>query len=346
MQTVKNTIAENFGKIVPGAHELAPADQQFSLEEVPDLSGKVAVVTGGSEGIGYGCTHTLLKHNISKLFIISKGEDIAQDAINAIKEEMGEDKANRVEWFQCDLSDWEETGKVAFKISEKTDRIDILINNAARGIMTYQLAKNGIDLHMATNHMGHVVLTSHLLPLIKKTAEKGDKVRLVQLGSNAHQGAPSDVAFKSVDELNTDLGPNGQYGRSKLAAILYARYLNRHLTSKYPNILSNATHPGFVETRQSTEHIHEAFPLGGYAMSVGMNPFKKTQFEGCVSTMFAATKTEGSGQYICPPAIVEPGSDKANDDALGEQLMELTWKVVKEKTKSTSADKGCPFKEY
>jgi hypothetical protein len=79
-------------------------------------------------------------------------------------------------------------------------------------------------------------------------------------------------------------------------------------------------------------------------MSVGMAPFKKTQFEGAVSTMFAATKTEKSGQYICPPAIVEKGSDKANDVELGERLMDLTWKTIKEKTKSQSADKGCPFK--
>jgi FlaA1/EpsC-like NDP-sugar epimerase len=106
MQAVKNTIAENAGKIVSGAHSLAPADSQFSLEQVPDLSGKVAVVTGGSEGIGYGCTHTLLTHNVSKLFILSKSEDIVDDAINAIKEELGEEMANRVTWLQCDLSDW------------------------------------------------------------------------------------------------------------------------------------------------------------------------------------------------------------------------------------------------
>jgi hypothetical protein len=80
-------------------------------------------------------------------------------------------------------------------------------------------------------------------------------------------------------------------------------------------------------------------------MSVGLQPFKKTQFEGAVSTMFAATVTEKSGQYICPPAIVEQGSEQANDDALGERLMDLTWKIVREKTKSQSADKGCPFKE-
>lgn len=271
--------------------------------------------------------------------------DIATDAINAITKELGKEKADRVEWVQCDLQNWEQTGKVAFEIAKKTDRLDILINNAARGIMTYQISDySGIDLHMAINHFGHVTLTSHLLPLLKSTADKGHTVRLVQLGSNAHEMAPKDTKFASIDELNTDLGPNPQYGRTKLATILYAKYLNRHLTSSHPNILSNATHPGIVDTRQSSEHIHEAYPLGGYAMSVGMAPFKKTQFEGCVSTMFAATKTESSGQYICPPAIVEQGSELANNDQLGEQLMDLTWKVVKEKTKANSADKGCPFK--
>jgi NAD(P)-dependent dehydrogenase (short-subunit alcohol dehydrogenase family) len=346
MQTIKNAVAENMGKLVGSTHELAPADQMFSLEQVPDLTSKVAVVTGGSEGIGYGCTHTLLSHNISKLFVLSKEEKIVDEAINAIKNEMGNEMANRVEWYQCDLSDWEETGKTAFKISEKTDRLDILINNAGRGIMTAQLAKNGVDLHMATNHMGHVVLTSHLLPLLKDTAKKGNTVRIVNLASNLHENAPKETTFESLEELNKDYGPQPQYGRSKLAAILYAKYLNRHLTSQYPNILVNATHPGIVETRQSTEHIHEAFPLGGYAMSVGMAPFKKTQFEGAVSTMFAATTTEKSGQYICPPAIVEEGSALANDEKLSEQLMDLTWRLVKEKTKSSSSDKGCPFKEY
>ena len=75
--------------------------------------------------------------------------------------------------MKCDLSDWEETARTASNIAKQTDRIDILINNAARGIMSYQLAKNGIDLHMATNHFGHVVLTSHLLPTLKETAKNG-----------------------------------------------------------------------------------------------------------------------------------------------------------------------------
>lgn len=344
MEAVKNTIAENLGKLIPG-NELASPENQFSLDAVPDLSGKVAVVTGGSEGIGYGCTHTLLSKNIGKLFILSKSDEIASDAINAIKQEMGEEKGNRVVWMKCDLADWEETGRTAFKIAEQTDRIDILINNAGRGIMSYQIAKNGVELHMATNHFGHVVLTSHLLPTLKDTASKGNTVRIVCTSSNLHENTPKETQFASLDEINTDIGAQPQYGRTKLANLLYAKYLARHLTSQHPNILANAIHPGIVETRQTTEHIHDAFPLAGYAMSIAAQPFKKTQFEGCVSTMFAATKTEKSGQYICPPATVEQGSDKANDAELGERLMDLTWKIVKEKTKSQSADKGCPFKE-
>ena len=214
--------------------------------------------------------------------------------------------------------------------------------------MTYQETDYGIDRHMAVNHMGHVILTSHLLPLIKKTASKSpdSTIRIVNQSSNAHPSSPPDTKFADVKELNQDLGPMGQYGRSKLAGILYSRYLNRHLTAAHSNILINATHPGFVDTAMSTRDIHEPYPLGGYGMSVAMKPFKKDQFQGAVSTLFAATKTTKSGQYICPPAVPEPGSDLSQNAEVGEQLMKLTREVVQEKTYNDSVKKGCPFKDY
>ena len=85
---------------------------------------------------------------------------------------------------------------------------------------------------------------------------------------------------------------------------------------------------------------------GGYAMSVGLEPFKKNQFEGCVSTVFAATAIEKSGEYICPPAVIEPGSEMARNEQLAENLMKLTREIVTEKTRSESVDKGCPMKDY
>lgn len=344
VRAAQTTLSQNLGGI---AEKFTPKGAEFSLEaDVPDQSGKVAVITGGSQGIGYGCTWTLLSKNISKVFILSKDEQTAKNCKQTIQEDMDEDMVNRTIWLQCDMSDWKRVTEVAKEIRNQTDRLDIVINNAARGIMTYQLTDYGVDQHMAVNHIGHVVLTSHLLPLLKQTASQGHKVRISNQASNAHEMTPKDTKFESLDELNRDLGPMPQYGRAKLTSILYSRYLARHLTKEYPNILANATHPGVVETKMSKQDIHEPYPTLGYAMSEGLAPFKKDQFDGCKSSMYAATVTQNSGEYICPPADVEPGSEFSRDEALGEQLMKLTREIVKEKFGSESVGKGCPLKDY
>ena len=200
-------------------------------------------------------------------------------------EELGADKAARTKWLQVDMGDWQRVTEVAKEIRDMTDRLDILVNNAARGIMTYQLTDYGVDRHMAVNHMGHVILTSHLLPLLKETAKQGHTVRISNQASNAHSSSPKDTKFESLDELNQDIGPMPLYGRSKLAAILYSKYLAKHLTSAHPNILVNATHPGVVETKMSTEDILEPYPRAGLLMSKGLAPFKKDQFEGAIPTL-------------------------------------------------------------
>jgi NAD(P)-dependent dehydrogenase (short-subunit alcohol dehydrogenase family) len=276
--------------------------------------------------------------------MLSTSEEVVKEAKGAIAKELGQEAADKTIWYQCDMSDWKRVKDVAEEIKKDTDRLDILINNAGRGIMSFQLTDYGVDRHMAVNHFGPVIFTSHLLPLMKKTAESGNIVRISNQASNAHQGAPSDTKFESLEELNRDLGPNGQYGRSKLANILYARYFARKVTQAgHPNVLMNATHPGFVSTKMSKEDILEPFPRAGYAMAVGMEPFKKDQFEGAVPTMYVTTVTEKSGEYICPPAVPESGNKLAQDAELADRLMELTRKVVMEKTKSQSADQGCPF---
>ena len=148
MQTIKNTLAENLGG---PTHQLAPKEHQFTLDQVPSLDGKVAVVTGGSEGIGFACTHTLLAHGIDKVFIVSVSPQVVDGAVAAIREEMGEDVANKITWLQCDLSDFKKAEETAEKIASSTDRLDILINNAGRGIMTYQLTDSGVDRHVCSD---------------------------------------------------------------------------------------------------------------------------------------------------------------------------------------------------
>lgn len=327
IKAAQTTLSQNLtGK----AHDAAPAGAKFSLDDVPDQSGKVAVITGGSEGIGFAVSHTLLTKNIAKLYFLSLNKDTAEAARDAVREEMSEDMYERIQWIQCDIGDWKAVVEAADKISSETDRLDILVNNAARGIMTYQLTDYGIDRHMAVNHFGHVILTSKLLPLLKKTAEKGNKVRISNQASNAHEQSPKDTKFGSVEDLNQDLGAMGQYGRSKLAQILYTRYLAATITPEM-GILVNATHPGIVETEMSSRDIHEPYPLLGYGMSVLMKPFKKDTFEAALPTLYATTVTEKSGEYICPPADPESGSELAQDKELGKQLMKLTNEVLKEK---------------
>jgi len=329
INTIQTTLSENFTGL---AQAVAPSDTKFAIEDVPDLSGKVAVVTGGSNGIGYAVVHTLLAKGSAKVFILSTSEEIFSQAKATIKEEVGEQAASRMHWIQCDLSEWKKVAKIAKEISSSTDRLDIMVNNAGRGIMTFQLTDYGVDRHMAINHFGHVLLTSHLLPLLKKTADQGHIVRITNQASNAHEGTPKETKFANLEELNTDYGPMPQYGRSKLAAILYSRYLARHLTSQHhPKILINATHPGVVETKMSRDDIHEPYPIAGYLMSKGLQPFKKDIFEGSLSSLYAATVTEKSGEYICPPAAPEPGSELAQNKELGEQLMQLTREVLEQK---------------
>lgn len=152
MQTVKNTIAENMGGI---SHSLAPEQHQFDIDkDVPSQKGKVALITGGSEGIGYAAGFVMLRAGLEKLFVLSLSKEIADGARKDISEKLGQEYVDRVVWFGCDMSDWAKVAETAKKVSEQTDRLDVLILNAARGIMTYQVDERGIDRHMSANHIG------------------------------------------------------------------------------------------------------------------------------------------------------------------------------------------------
>lgn len=96
----------------------------------------------------------------------------------------------------------------------------------------------------------------------------------------------------------------------------------------------------------SVEDIYEPYPIAGAAVSTLLKPLKKDQWMGAVSIVFASTKVEESGLYVCPPAVPEPGSEMAQDEELGEQLMKLTREVVMEKTYRDGTEKCCPFEFY
>lgn len=295
------------------------------------MTSKFVFLTG-SEGIGFGCTHTLLKANISKVFIISMSEQIISQAKDAFAQDqdLPQDAAARIVWKQCDLTDWKHVQQVAREIIDETNRLDILIANAAKGIMSFALDRNGVDSHMSINHLGHVVLIDALLPLLNKTADTfHTKVRVVSFSSNLAAQTPSQVTFQDEAEFRSNIGPQSLYARTKLADLLFSRYLHRRYTQAggHSDVIFNACHPGVVETRQTEVWIHEPFPILGYGMNL-LNPIKKDIFQGCVSAMFCATQANEGGNFICPPAIPEEGPEKSRDQDMQDRLVRLSKQVI------------------
>lgn len=142
MQAVKNTISENIGGV---GHKLASGQNAFNLDtDTPSLEGRVAVITGGSEGIGYGASHTFLKHGLSKLFCLSVNEEHINNAKRLLSDDLGSDVIDKIHWIQCEcvrpvpapchgltgtsLADWKRVADAAEEIKRSTDRLDILFN--------------------------------------------------------------------------------------------------------------------------------------------------------------------------------------------------------------------------
>jgi len=311
--------------------------------DIPDLSGKVYVVTGGSAGIGFGIVAHLLQHNPAKILLLSNKKQHAEEAMEELKE-FGD--TSKVHWIHCDLSDLKQTDGVAKELTSEK-RIDALICNAGLGVGKYWETVDGIDSHFQVNHLSQMHLTLSLLPNLQATPSS----RLVVQSSDLHRAANPDTNFVSLEEINTDVGPTFLYNRTKLAQILFIRALVRRMeagklgfkgvggrsTEGRDGVLyANATHPGGVSTDQPQQAI-EAYGTLGQIGVMAVRPFMKDPVkEGCCPALFAATSedviTEGLyGQYIVPDKKVTEPSARAKDDELGERLWNLSIKILQEK---------------
>jgi len=294
--------------------------------DVPDLSHKVYIVTGGTAGIGFGISAHILQHKPAKLYLLSKKEGHGQEAQKKL-EEYGD--VNNVEFIQCDFEDLKQVDEVAKDLA-KLDRLDALVCNAGLGVGKYYETGDGIDSHMQVNHFSQFHLLMKLLPVLQKTPNS----RLVIQSSELHRAAPSSIKFASLEEINTDIGPSYLYNRTKLAGILTVRALVRRLKS--PGLWVNATHPGAVDTDQPQQAI-EAYGTLGKIGAMASKPFMKDPVdEGCRPALFAATAdavvTEKiQGQYIIPDRKVTEPSSQAKDEQLGEELWKLTIQILEQK---------------
>ncbi|OSS48278.1 hypothetical protein B5807_07598 [Epicoccum nigrum] len=305
--------------------------------EIPDLSGKVYVVTGGSAGIGFGIVAHLLQHNAQKIYLLSQSEQHAAEAQEALKH-WGDN--SRVDWRQCNLESFKQTDQVARALSKELDRLDALICNAGLGVGVYNESEDGLDTHMQVNHFAQAHLMLSLLPILQKTPDS----RLVAQSSDMHRPASSDIKFASVEEINQDIGAMQLYNRTKLAQVVFFHELVLRIKAgQFGQVTSNtappwinATHPGGVVTDQQDQAVEAYGTIGKIGVAVARPLMKDPVKQGCRPALFAAThpdivKEQVQGRYIVPDRKVIEPSDQSKSPVLGLNLWKLTKQVLEQK---------------
>ena len=215
--------------------------------EVDNLDGRVAIVTGGALGIGFEVSRALANAGC-RVIMVNRKEEQGSDAIATIQ---AESPGAQVDWKECDMGNLKQVKEVFTKLGQELDRLDFLVLSAGINVNQFGLDADGIDRHFGVNFLGHFYVCNLLWPLLRKTSKKPNTPapRVVFEASEMHRGAPSDVHFASLEEINNpDLGSTHLYGRTKLAMILFAKYglAGKVIKENQDNIYALSVHPGAV----------------------------------------------------------------------------------------------------
>lgn len=164
--------------------------RNWSVDDLPDMSGKVAIVTGGNTGIGkVTCLELVKKH--ATVYLAARTKERAENALKDIKKEVTD---AQIEWLPLDLLSLRQVSEAAGSFVKKEKKLNYLLNNAGIMATPYSETENGYEIQFGTNHMGPFLFTQKLLPMLEATAEKED-VRIVNVSSTGHQFAPSGGYF-------------------------------------------------------------------------------------------------------------------------------------------------------
>jgi NAD(P)-dependent dehydrogenase (short-subunit alcohol dehydrogenase family) len=303
----------------------------WSTDDIPDLTGKRALITGVTGGLGLHTAIGLARQG-AELVVTARDERKAETAVAEISAQV---PAAQVDVVSLDLADLADARRAAGDVRKAYDRIDILINNA--GIMVppkRSTTADGFELQMGTNHIGHVAWTAELWPLLRDS-----DARIVTVASLAHT-AVSGVDLTAL----TREGSSGRYrrwqsyGQSKLANLLFALELDRRAKAAGLGVVSVAAHPGYAAT-----NITKTGPTGGGLSlpSIGMHQVSKiiaqSAAAGAQPLLMAATDPSLSGgEYVGPsgirelrgrPKVVTP-SRAARDADLARELWSATETAI------------------
>ncbi len=281
------------------------AKTNWTTDNMPDQTGKVAVVTGANSGIGFEAARTLA----------AKGAQVVMACRSLEKGQAALDKISRdhpnaqVELLPLDLASLDSVRAFAGAFLPQYTQLDLLINNAgAMALPDRRETADGFETQFGVNHLGHFALTGHLFDLILQTPG----ARIVNVSSSAHR-----MGKVEWDNLNAErkYGRWSAYGLSKLANLLFTYELQRKLTAVGVDVIATAAHPGYTATdlqRYNTGVFNILNPIMAQDAPTGALP-----------TLRAATDPAVvGGEYYGPSGFMEirghpvqVTSNKASHDA-------------------------------
>ena len=278
----------------------------------------------GNSGLGLESIRQLVAHGPKCVYLASRTPSKGEEAVTNIKKIFP--SANIV-YLPLDLASFDSISNAAKAFASQSDRLDILMNNAGVMALPPGTTKEGYEIQLGTNYVGHALLTKLLMPILLGTAKgPGADVRIVTLSSEANVFASNpDVLF---DKSKLDAQPTfTRYGYSKLANILFAQ----ELAKRYPTITSVAVHPGIIHSDlwgplQHTASFTVRWLMAASAFLVG------TSMEvGVRNQLWAATCKKGevvSGGFYKPVGYLSRGAPLAQDTKLARELWEWTEKEL------------------
>ncbi|KAJ7247615.1 hypothetical protein B0H12DRAFT_737275 [Mycena haematopus] len=301
-----------------------PPKTKFTEDNVPDLTGKVCLVTGGNSGVGKETIRVLLNHN-AKVYMASRNESKAEAAIKELKEQTGKEAL----FLKLDLGDLKTIKVSAAEFLSKEPELHVLFNNG--GVMMPPIedrTADGYDLQFGTNVLGPFFFTKLLLPALLAGAKSSSdgKARIVNTASGMHLTNKLDFKIILDDKKRIKAGAQPLYALSKFAVVAYSAELARRYADQ--NLVVVSLHPGVIKT-----DLHRHMNGGlGVVISILEKTVLHDVSHGALTQLYAGTTVEGAqlnGKYLIPWARIGKPHPATQDPKLGGELCDWMEEQLK-----------------
>ncbi|MES2489013.1 MAG: oxidoreductase [Pseudomonadota bacterium] len=265
---------------------------KWSPKDIPSLKGKIAIVTGANSGLGLETSAGLAAAGAT-VVMACRDPKRAEDALADVQRRAPKAK---VITMALDLADLASVRAFAAAFKRKFKKLDILCNNAGVMHLPFQKTRDGFEMQMGTNHLGHFALTGLLFDLIDATPGS----RIVSVASVAHKFTRG----LDLSNLNWERGRYNKadaYGKSKLANLMFHYELDRRLQKRGSSAMAVAAHPGYSATNIGFGTKEKTPRLKRLAMNAGNRFFAQPADMGALPSLYAATVQHVQpGDYIGP----------------------------------------------